>query len=610
MSFNFVTALLAILLAFAMMLGMVTVTASAAGNFEACGEQSITWDADAKDKITLDGDLSDWNSAGYQHHEITMDNLVLFDHVPNNTMPAGFQINTSYVADADNLYVAFYVVDDNVNTSGDLLQYGSGDSFQIAIDFNNAAKDLMESDPEYFNTISANPETIFYSFCYAEAGEILIVRQNKKGDEAEALNESLGAWGKCSKTNEGWCAEFALSWQMLYEDFTFKSFVANDYAAVIDGETPLQMGVFLSYINAIDGMGAKGAAGTFITEDCKSSDGILPTENGLTLTMEYEEGMTFNCTGIKTAIDDTPGGDDNGLGKFDSLDKLSGFSAGNVTYGFSGFNGGKLTCAPTAGEDGSVHLVASELAEGAKEIVASFDVRYFYLMSTAYTGFDGMAMKDKIELIPNKNLGDEAYRTVVLKLKRSEAVKNYEITMNYYVGPADATTGDITFAPENQVWPTAATSSDEYEYIVFELPVADYESFGTDYINTLRFTWVEDLVYEDTVPSAMTMDVYAINLYKDAAAAAADLGLTLGDAPEVPDESESESESESVSESVSETASETEENTAKETASTAESAAATETEKSGGCGSVVGVSAAAVVLSAVAAAIVLKKKED
>ncbi len=603
--------LLAILLTVATLLSTCVVVTTAAGSFTPCGNQEVTWDPDAASKITLDGNIEDWRAAGYARNEITMDNMVMFDNeqMQGDTMPEGFKINTYYVSDADYLYVGFYVTDDDVCESlipNDPNYYSYGDAFQIAIDFNGEAKRLMESDPGYFTTINASQETIFYSFVFPGNGnDIQIVRQNKKGTAGiEVLDQSKGGWGKAGLTSDGWCAEFALSWQMLYDDFMTKSFIGAGYKAVVNQQNPLKTSVFLSYLNATEEGPLKGAAGTFATADGSVADGITPTDSGLTLVMDYEEGMTFNCTGIQvgTATDDTPS---DGKGLFDSFDKLSNFSETNVTYYFSGANGsnGMDSCTPSYNEDGSIHVVANAPAADATEIVANLDFNYFGLISGCYTGFpEGLSPKAKKELMPNKYTTDGAYTVMVLKIKRSEAAQMQDPYMYFQVG--DST--QLSFGAETMIWSTpvkAIDADDGYEYLLFN--AADYPEFSEDYINTLRFTWVNDMVYEDTVAGDYTMDIYAFNMYKSLDEAMTDLGLELanGNPQSKPTETESNSETD-------EEPSDTETGDDESATTPTETTPVTETEASGGCGSVVGLSAAAVVLSAMAAAVALKKKDD
>ncbi len=309
-------------------------------------------------------------------------------------------------------------------------------------------------------------------------------------------------------------------------------------------------------------------------------------------------------------------------GMFDSLDKLSGFTAEHVKYYFNGKNGAgsSYTTLVTATEDGNVHLVAADPADDATDLIACVDFNYWTLIGDCYTGFpEGLSLKAKKELVPNRNLMNEdaeteeeiykdTYKVIAIKVKRSEAAKldMPDIYMYYHVGDA-LSGGQFRYIPETMVWPEyleAADETDEYEYFVFDLTVM--RDFQEDYINAVRFVWLESLVYDDTVAADYTMDICAFNMYKTLDEAVADLNLKeRDDAPVVdPEIPETESDSETDEES-----SDTEVGDDESATTPAETTPVTETEASGGCGSVVGLSAAAVVLSAVAAAVVLKKKD-
>lgn len=319
--------------------------------------------------------------------------------------------------------------------------------------------------------------------------------------------------------------------------------------------------------------------------------------------------MLFSLSAMLVAAEETT----TELGKFDDPAKLVGFSAKNVKYGFAGYYRDTTPCTVTAQEDGSVHVAVKELDPEAADINAWFLIKYCDLMLNFWTGLpSGLSGQDKLNLIPNNGFAEEEspYHVVVMKVKRNEAIQDQDLYMYYNAGVA-LSGGMMNFTDATLVWPTTATSSnegDDYEYFVFDVDEELYPDFAETYINTLAFCFVNDIVYDDTDTSTMTLDLFGMYLYTDMDAAAADLNLTYEETPDIPvepDESETGDESESTSETESVT--ETQKQTTKET--TSETAATTTKKEESGCGSVVGVSAAAVVLSAVAAAVVLKKKD-
>ena len=123
----------AIVMTVAMLLSIGSVVTSAAevppvswtpGNFAVAdsadftpvGEVKITWDADAGKKLDLsDGDMADWAAAGYNMITIDAANMVSWvggaAGEVDPGMPEGWSISTYFVADADYLYIGFYVTD-------------------------------------------------------------------------------------------------------------------------------------------------------------------------------------------------------------------------------------------------------------------------------------------------------------------------------------------------------------------------------------------------------------------------------------------------------------------------------------------------------------------
>ncbi len=593
--------ILAIVLTVAMLLSMSTVVAVAADSeFEAVGKQQITWDPDATEKIELDGDISDWREAEYSSVQVTLNNVLYFDHVPFQSFPEDWALNIYYVSDADNLYVAFSVVDADLQpmpAGTSVYSYVNFDCFQIAIDFNAQIERWETETPGYCEDLGGSPESIFYSFAYAgDKADLTLVRQNKLGaaNIVETLTEAEGAWGMSGATENGWCAEFALSWDMLYRDFAFKTY-GDGYTAKVNPEDPLQLGILLSCFDATSAgpatAGGNGVVGTFKNADDKASDEITPLENGLYLQLPYQRGLEINCDGIEISesAGDQPGDQpgESKPGEFNVLDKMNSFIDKHKVCMDD------QDCDRSITEDGAIRVTAWTRDQFSDETqtstVAHLDVNYSRLMSAYYTGFTATGAVQKLNELPNANV-ETPYTVVALKVKRSETIRNQDMYMWYSMG--NNGTPSINSACYADIGIPAA--GDEYEYFLFNL--ADYDDFQDDYINTLRFFWIDDQISENT--EGATMDIYAINLYTTMDEAVADLQLTGVESSfddDEPEDSESETDDETDDETVG------------------NNAGANPTETSGsddeGCGSVIGAGAAAVVLSAVAAAVVLKKKE-
>jgi hypothetical protein len=313
--------ILAIVMTFAMLLSLGAVVASAAevppvswtpGNFAVAdaadftpvGEVKITWDAEAGKKLDLsDGDMADWAAAGYNMITIDAANMVSWvggaAGEVDPGMPEGWNISTYFVADADYLYIGFYVTDP-------AFAYGSagaynGDAFQVCIDFGGKLGQVVVEDPDRVT----NPKNIFYSFsCVSDGAPLEIMRQESDQDGWLSEANGDGVKGAAAKTETGWAAEFALSWQQMYDDYVWKAWEDDPKIYVGSDEIlPLNIGCCLYYLDRSESAGAiNWAAGSTngILMDDEVTPGVSWTcyDNGVQAKLEYEEGITFNCTGI------------------------------------------------------------------------------------------------------------------------------------------------------------------------------------------------------------------------------------------------------------------------------------------------------------------------
>ncbi len=330
--------ILAIVMTVAMILAMGTVFASAAerGNtpgayvigpkdqFEPAGDIEIEWVADAAEKITFDGDLSDW--ADFEGTIIGPENMVSWvgyneDKKTNGegaavdeAMPKDWQITSYYLADPDYLYVGFYIVDDNVVATPDIKNYQQGDAFQINIDFGRKLGDVIEYDPDTV-LIMDDLQNPFYSFAYAgDKVATAITRQRTTSRDCTLTEADNGVIAFTGATTDGWCAEFRLPWEELYLDYADKAWIDNlkDFSVYMGGDEnkPLQLGIGLYYQNhsLVDGAdsGINWAAGTH-SGSCDTN--IVPSgapivgwdayDTAITLKLMPQEGISFTSENIK-----------------------------------------------------------------------------------------------------------------------------------------------------------------------------------------------------------------------------------------------------------------------------------------------------------------------
>ena len=301
----------AILVTVAMLLAMGTVLASAelpdvpwtAGgyttdDFTTAGDFAIEWDPDAASKLDLtDGDMADWAAAGY--NMVTIDTSNMVHWVKDDVgAPEGWQISTYFVADSEWFYIGFFVTDPAFAYGDNPASY-NGDAFQVCIDFGGRLGDMLVNNPEDVG----NPKNIFYSFsCIEDGAPIQIMRQESDNDGLLSVDNEDEWQGAARKTETGWSAEFALSWQQLYNDYSWKSWDDKNIYVGGDQDLPLKIGCCLYYLDRSETNGGiHWAAAT--TNGIADDNGVPQVswtayDNGINLSLAYQDGMVFNCEGI------------------------------------------------------------------------------------------------------------------------------------------------------------------------------------------------------------------------------------------------------------------------------------------------------------------------
>ncbi len=303
----------AILMTVAMLLSLSAVLASAAlpegisftpggysaDTFSTIGDVTITWDPEAGSKLDVtDGDMEDWAAADYDMITVDTSNMVYWvnDTTNGTGIPEGWNISTYFVADSEWFYIGFYVTDP-------AFAYGSGngydgDAFQVCIDFGGKLGDLIAEDPYAVS----NPKNIFYSFSCAEDGAPLQITRQESDADGVMDPETEGVKGSAKKTENGWSAEFALSWQQLYDDYSWKSWDEKEIYFGGDQALPLKVGCCLYYLDRTETGGTiNWAAGTTngIADDAGTPQvSWTAYDNGINLKLPYEDGMSFNCEQI------------------------------------------------------------------------------------------------------------------------------------------------------------------------------------------------------------------------------------------------------------------------------------------------------------------------
>ena len=268
-----------------------------AETFNPVGRVEMVWDANASEHLDVtDGDMSDWADAGYSFVTIMPENMVSWvgnsDTELDPGMPENWSISTYFVADADYLYVGFYTVDDKFIYADNGAIY-NGDAFQVSVDFGGLLGQIIEEDPESFT----NQSNVFYSFsCVEDGAPLVFVRQCSDNDGVMSEEEVAGA---ARKTNDGWSAEFRMSWQQLYDDFAWKAY-ADGVTFEYGPDHDFYINCALYYISRDDESRAPIWAACTGTGETVTS---TPADSGIKLVLPYAEDRHLNCTGITNISD-------------------------------------------------------------------------------------------------------------------------------------------------------------------------------------------------------------------------------------------------------------------------------------------------------------------
>lgn len=294
--------ILAILVSVTMLISMGAIMASAGDFVEPVGDVSVAWlSEDQVAEIEFDGQIDEWVDFGLEYARIGRENLVVWhkDNVPmfnpDEAISEDFSINAYFAADPNYLYVAFFIEGDNFALSDNPSAY-NGDAFQIGVDWNSHMEAALADGVDY-----SNNKNVFYSFaCLEEGAPLQIMVQEgfkdrvltEAGSEDPANPDMKGSAGSYG---EGWCAEFCLSWELLYGDFEYKTWEVTEDP--FNADNPIRLGLTIAYINREETNGEiTWAAGTF--KDDTTFYDHRPDGNGLYAVLEWEEGRELVCAGI------------------------------------------------------------------------------------------------------------------------------------------------------------------------------------------------------------------------------------------------------------------------------------------------------------------------
>ena len=297
----------AMLVVAAMLASLCALTANAAvdeSEWEAFGEVTAEYKEDLANYITLDGDVSDWQAYPdmFKRYDIDKYNLDAWVGEVNED----WSINLWFSADAEFLYIAFKINDSDVQYSDD-NGYGK-DAFQIQLDFNGLA-----AGTEVFE------RAVFYSFGLQEDGTVDMTVQCIADDAASTVDYTMASddeeeWRdghvkgatKKAEDGSGWFAEFAISWQTLYNDISEKLTGSDIEVPAWEGSDDVSLNMLVCYLDHDtneDGSdaGIKGAWGTSAAlGSLAAADGWYPENAGMVLKLSGMGSVTVATTEAPT----------------------------------------------------------------------------------------------------------------------------------------------------------------------------------------------------------------------------------------------------------------------------------------------------------------------
>ena len=272
------------------------------------GEVKAEYVENLSDYITLDGDVSDWQTNNFQRYDIDKFNLDPWVGEVNED----WSINLWFSADAQYLYIAFKINDKTVLPSDDGAY--NGDAFQIQLDFGGWAAATETFDRAVFYSFGLQEDnTVDMTVqCIYSDGQSLVDYTMASDDEEEFKEGDVKGVTKAAEDGSGWYAEFAISWQTLYNDISNK--LLNDELEVpawTGGSDEISLNMLICYLdhNVDEEGNDAGIVGAWGTSHQLGSlgagDGWYPESAGMTLTLSGMSEITIESTEAPTTEEPT-----------------------------------------------------------------------------------------------------------------------------------------------------------------------------------------------------------------------------------------------------------------------------------------------------------------
>ena len=298
----------AMLVVAAMLASLCALTANAAvdeSEWSPFGEVTAEYKEDLSQFITLDGDVSDWQAHPdvFKRYDIDQYNLDAW----NGEVAEGWSINLWFSADAEFLYIAFKINDPDVQYSSD--NGYDKDAFQIQLDFNGwaAGTEVFERAVFYSFGLQEDGTVDMTVQCIADDANSTVDYTMASDDEEEWREGHVKGATKKAEDGSGWYAEFAISWQTLYNDISEKLTGAElEVPSWTGGANEVSLNMLVCYLDhksnadGTDG-GLVGAWGTSAAlGSLAAADGWYPENAGMVLKLSGMGSVTVATTEAPT----------------------------------------------------------------------------------------------------------------------------------------------------------------------------------------------------------------------------------------------------------------------------------------------------------------------
>lgn len=284
----------------------------------------IKYDKGFSDKITFDGDISEW-SGNAELLELSADSFTAWvGNSSSSSMKLYFAVDDAYIYIAADITDATKCAVASDNTDG---HYRNHDAFQLSIDLDKVFASCADDAAKSFS------RSCFYSFAHRDDGKIAVTVDEAAVRDCRTLwadeTGSNGIMGACADKDGGWTAELAISIELLRSHAVNKlksegeSKKANELNER-DLNEKSESGLLVCYLDYNEDGQLAGAFGTGLYADMSDGvkSGFRPENHGIKLVIPKREvketeasteapteAQTENSTSVPTETESEAMGD-------------------------------------------------------------------------------------------------------------------------------------------------------------------------------------------------------------------------------------------------------------------------------------------------------------